>query len=92
MQSRQNPDKESYEAYQQHKQAYRKLMGAENYRYMKFHLWPEGVALYTEWKILGLLNPDHYQPLPFLWHWKTTCPMIVCSKTFSGVLPTNSKT
>lgn len=62
LRSRQNPDKESFEAYQQNKQTFRKRIGEENYRYMQFQLWQEGVALYTEWKMLELLNQDHYQP------------------------------
>jgi hypothetical protein len=59
---RQSLDEDGFEAYLQNKTTFRELIGEENFRYMQFQLWQEGVALYTEWKLLEKLNGVQYQP------------------------------
>jgi hypothetical protein len=62
--NRENLDEEAIKNYLGQKESFRKLVGEENYRYMQFQLWQEGVALYTEWKLLETILSDGYQPSP----------------------------
>jgi hypothetical protein len=64
IQNRENPDKEAIKDYLINKESFRELIDEENYRYMQFQLWQEGVALYTEWKLLEAILDDEFQPSP----------------------------
>lgn len=59
-----NPDEEAIKDYLSNRESFRKFVGEENYRYMQFQLWQEGVALYTEWKLLETILSDEFQPSP----------------------------
>jgi hypothetical protein len=59
-----NTGKEAMIAYKVEKESFRELIGDDNYRYMQFQAWQEGVALYTEWKLLEILKTSNYQASP----------------------------
>jgi hypothetical protein len=59
---RDNTDADAMTAYDMKKESFRELVGDDNYRYMQFQVWQEGVALYTEWKLLEMLKISNYQP------------------------------
>jgi len=63
VQNRENLNAETISDYLDTKWAFRELVGEENYSYMQFQTWQEGVALYTEWKLLDLISAG-YEPSP----------------------------
>lgn len=57
-------NEEAIKNYLSNRESFRKLVGEENYRYMQFQLWQEGVALYTEWKLLEAILSSEFQLSP----------------------------
>lgn len=54
-------DEAKYNEYVAGRQKLKEIFGDENYRYYSFQLWQEGLARYTEMKLMEKLN-DGYEP------------------------------
>jgi hypothetical protein len=68
--------------YLEEKQIFKKLLKPEDYRYFSFQVWQEGLAAYTEYKFLQIL--ESYSPSPELLQLKDFTPLAAYKKTLTS--------
>jgi hypothetical protein len=49
-----------YEAFKERRASFKKSLGENDYKYFSFQLWQEGIARYTEIKLMQLMLADNY--------------------------------